>query len=115
MRGHESEIILFEASAEKLKKLGTVLMLSTERMGAKPVDLISRKEILYAEYTSTRDGAKEYETIKQNAHALLSVPKEQEQTKRYELNQSQIWSCGIVLTCQLFYSIIFYSIINIKL
>ena len=48
-------------------------------------DLAARKEALYAEYTAARSGAKEYETIKQNVDLLLSVPKEQEQARRREL------------------------------
>ena len=85
LRGHESEIILFEAAARELKKLGAVPLPSTESMKAELADLTSRKETLYAEYTAARKEAKEYETIKQNVDALLSVPKEQEQTRRHEL------------------------------
>lgn len=84
LRGHESEIILFEAAARELKKLGAVPLPSTESMKAELADLAARKETLYAEYTSARNEAKEYETIKQNVDALLSVPKEQEQTRRHE-------------------------------
>ena len=84
LRGHESEIILFEAAARDLKKLGAVPLPSTESMKAELADLAARKETLYAEYTSARNEAKEYETIKQNVDALLSVPKEQEQTRRHE-------------------------------
>ena len=85
MRGHESEIILFEAAARELKKLGAVPLPSTESTKAELADLTSRKETLYAEYISARNEAKEYETIRQNVDALLSVPKKQEQTKRHEL------------------------------
>ena len=85
LRGHESEITLFEAAARELNELGIVLLPSTESMKAELADLTSRKETLYAEYTSARNEAKEYETIKQNVDALLSVPKKQEQTRRHEL------------------------------
>ena len=85
LRGHESEIILFEASARELKKLGAVPLPSTEGMKKELADLAARKEALYAEYTAARSGAKEYETIKQNVDLLLSVPKEQEQARRREL------------------------------
>lgn len=77
LRGHESEIILFEATARELKKLGAVPLLpSTESMKAEHADLASQEETLYAEYNSARTEAKEYETIKQNVDALLSVSKE---------------------------------------
>ena len=64
LRGHESEIILFEASARELKKLGAVPLPSAEGMKKELADLAARKEALYAEYTAARSGAKEYETIK---------------------------------------------------
>ena len=38
-----------------------------------------------AEYRSARSEAQEYETIRQNVDALLSVSKEQEQQRRHEL------------------------------
>ena len=37
------------------------------------------------EYKTIRAEAQEYETVKQNVDALLSVPKEQEQEKRKQL------------------------------
>lgn len=43
--------------------------------------LVAKKETLLAEYKSTRAEAQEYDTVKQNVDALLSVPKEQEQEK----------------------------------
>ena len=36
-------------------------------------------------YKAARTEAQEYETVKQNVDALLTVPKEQEQQRRYEL------------------------------
>ena len=48
LRGHESEIILFEAAARELKKLGAVPLPSTESMKAELADLAARKETLYA-------------------------------------------------------------------
>ena len=47
--------------------------------------LTDQKGRLMAEYRSARSEAKEYETIRQNVDALLSVPKEQEQQRRHEL------------------------------
>ena len=68
-----------------MKKLGAVPLPSTEGMKKELADLAARKDALYAEYTAARSGAKEYETIKQNVDLLLSVPKEQEQARRREL------------------------------
>lgn len=48
-------------------------------------NLAAEKERLLAEYKAARTEAQEYETVKQNVDALLTVPKEQEQQRRYEL------------------------------
>lgn len=85
LRGHESEIILFEAAARELKKLGAVPLPSTESMKKELSELTAKKNALLAEYRTARSQAQEYETIRQNVDALLSVPKEQEQQKRHEL------------------------------
>ena len=85
MRGHESGIILFEAAARELKKLGAVPVPSAERMEKELAALTDQKAQLMAEYRSARSEAQEYETIRQNVDALLSVPKEQEQQRRHEL------------------------------
>lgn len=85
LRGYESEIILFEAAARELKKLDAVPLPSMERMEKELAALTEQKERLMAEYRSARSGVQGYETVKQNVDALLSVPKEQEQQKRYEL------------------------------
>lgn len=85
MRSHESGIILFEAAARELKTLGAVPLPSTERMEKELAALTEQKDRLLSEYRAARSEAQEYETIKQNVDALLSVPKEQEQQKRHEL------------------------------
>lgn len=85
MRGHETGIILFEAAARELKKLGAVPLPSAERMEKELAALTAKKDSLLAEYRTARSEAQEYETIKQNVDALLSVPKEQEQQKQHEL------------------------------
>ena len=85
LRGHESGIIIFEAAARELKKLGAVPLLSAERMEKELSELTVRKEALLAGYRAARSEAREYETIRQNVDALLSVPKEQEQQRRHEL------------------------------
>lgn len=85
LRGHESGIILFEAAARELKKMGAVPLPATEGMKKELAELTARKDTLLAEYRTARSEAQEYETIRQNVDALLSVPKEQEQQKRHEL------------------------------
>ncbi len=85
LRGHESQIILFEAAARELKQLGAVPVPTTESMKKELAELTERKDTLLAEYRTARSEAQEYETIRQNVDALLSVPKEQEQQKRHEL------------------------------
>lgn len=85
LRGHESEIILFEAVARELKRMGAVPLPSTESMKTELAALTGKKDTLLAEYRTARSQAHEYETIRNNADALLSVPKEQEQQRRHEL------------------------------
>ena len=85
LRGHESGIIIFEAAARELKKLGAAPLPSAERMEKELSELTARKEALLAGYRAARSEAREYETIRQNVDALLSVPKEQEQQRRHEL------------------------------
>ena len=85
LRGHESEIILFEAAARELKRLGAVPLPTTESMKTELANLNAEKERLLAEYKAARTEAQEYDTVKQNVDALLTVPKEQEQQRRHEL------------------------------
>ena len=74
LRGHESEIILFEAAARELKSMGAVPLPSTESMKSELAALAGKKDALLVEYRTTRSQAQEYETIKKNVDALLSVP-----------------------------------------
>lgn len=74
LRGHESEIILFEAAARELKKMGAVPLPSTESMKTELDALAGKKDTLLAEYRAARSQAQEYETIRKNVDALLSVP-----------------------------------------
>ena len=85
LRGHESNIILFEASARALKEIKIEKLPSDEKMKAEYEALASEKEKLYSTYKTTRQEAKEYSVIKQNVDALLAKPKEQEQGKFHEL------------------------------
>ena len=82
LRGHESEIILFESAARELKKLGAVPVPSAERMEKELAALTAKKDELLAEYRTARSKVQEYETIKQNVDTLLIGPKEQEQQRQ---------------------------------
>ena len=82
MRGHESEIILFEAAARELKRLNAVPLPTTEKLNAELVTLAAKKEALISEYRTARAETQEYEIIKQNVDALLSVPKEQQEKRK---------------------------------
>jgi len=84
LRGHESDIILFEASARALKEMKIDKLPSAEKMKAEHDVLAAEKETLYAEYKTARQEAREYGVIKQNVDSLLSVPKEQDREKSAE-------------------------------
>lgn len=84
LRGHESDIILFEASAKALKEIGIEKLPSAEKMKAEFDALAADKESLYGEYKTARQKAREYSTIKQNVDSLLSIPKEREPEKSAE-------------------------------
>ena len=82
LRGHESEIILFEAAARELKRLGAVPLPAAEKLEGELSELTVQKETLYAQYTAAKRQAKEYDTIKRNLDILL--PPEQNITHELE-------------------------------
>ena len=82
LRGHEREIILFEAAARELKRLGAVPLPAAEKLEAELSELTVRKGTLYAQYTAAKRQAKEYDTIKRNLDILL--PPEQSITQELE-------------------------------
>ena len=82
LRGHESEIILFEAAARELKRLGVVPLPAAEKLERELSELTVQKETLYAQYTAAKRQAKEYDTIKRNLDILL--PPEQSVTQELE-------------------------------
>ena len=71
LRGHESEIILFEAAARELKRPGVVPLPAAEKLERELSELTVQKETLYAQYTAAKRQAKEYDTIKRNLDILL--------------------------------------------
>jgi len=86
LRGHESKIILFEAAARELKRLGAVPLPSADRVNGELAELTARKDTLYAEYNASKQQLREMETIKQNIDALLPVQKEQEPKRSHEID-----------------------------
>lgn len=84
LRGYESDIILFEASAKALKEIRIEKLPSAEKMKAEYEALASEKEKLYSAYKIARQEAKEYSVIKQNVDSLLSSPIEKEREKTAE-------------------------------
>ena len=82
LRGHESEIILFETAARELKRLGAVPLPAAEKLEAELSELTAQKGTLYAQYTAAKQRAKEYDTIKRNLDILL--PPEQCFTQELE-------------------------------
>ena len=85
LRGHESKIILFEAAAKELKRLGAVPIPFADRVETELAELAARKETLYAGYIASKQQLREMETIKQNIDSLLPVQKEQEPKRTHEL------------------------------
>ena len=85
LRGHESKIILFEAAARELKRLGAVPLPPTDRMKAELAELTARKDALYADYTAARQQVKELETVRQNVDDLVSEPKEQDRQRDHHI------------------------------
>ena len=85
LRGHESKIILFEAAARELKRLGAVPIPSADRVEAELAELAARRDTLYAEYNASKQQLREMETVKQNIDSLLPVQKEQEPRRSHEI------------------------------
>ena len=82
LRGHETEIILFEAAARELKRLEAVPLPAAEKLETELSELTVRKGTLYAQYTAAKRQAKEYDIIKRNLDILL--PPEQNITQELE-------------------------------
>ena len=82
LRGHESEIILFEAATHELRRRGAGPLPAAEKLEAELSELTAQKGTLYAQYTAAKRQAKEYDTIKRNLDVLL--PPEQSITHELE-------------------------------
>ena len=85
LRGHESEIILLEAAARELKRLGAVPLPSVDSVQAELAELTARKNTLYADYSEAKRQIREYNTIRQNLDILVPAHREQEQQKQQQI------------------------------
>ena len=71
LRGHEGEIILFEAAARELKRLDAVPLPATKRLRAEMDELTARRTALQSEYKKAQREEREYDTLNQNVRILL--------------------------------------------
>ena len=78
LRGHEGEIILFEAAARELKHLDAVPLPATQRLRAEMDELTARRTALRTEYKKAQREEREYDTLRQNVESLLEKPREAE-------------------------------------
>ena len=76
LRGHEGEIILFEAAARELKRLDAVPLPATQRLRAEMDELTARKSALQSDYRKAQQKEREYDTLSQNVSMLLEQPKD---------------------------------------
>ena len=84
LRGHESDIILFETATKAIREKKLDRLPTFQTMKADYDALSAEKEKLYADYQKARDEVKEYNIIKQNVDSILAVPKETEQKRDQE-------------------------------
>ena len=76
LRGHVSEIILFESAARECKRLGAVPLPSTERMQAEMDALTARRAALTAERQKARREEQDYAAVRRNVEEFLSPPRQ---------------------------------------
>ena len=82
LRGHESEIILFETAAKALKQMGVSKLPDPVKLKQDYTALSEKKNKLYEEYREAKKQMQEYGIIKKNVDSILypsqSRAKEQE-------------------------------------
>ena len=82
LRGHESEIILFEAAAKALKASGVSGKLpDLAKLKADYKRLTAEKDGLYSEYGKLKKKLREYDTVKQNIDSILHPARGREEEK----------------------------------
>ena len=78
LRGHESEIILFEAAAKALKEMGVAKLPDTAKLKTEYAALSEKKTRLYGEYKQARKQMEEYGIIKRNVDSILNPSRNRE-------------------------------------
>ena len=82
LRGHESEIILFEAAAKALKQMGVAKLPDMEKLKTEYAAMTDKKSRLYDEYKRAKKQLSEYGIVKRNIDSVIypaqSKAKEQE-------------------------------------
>ena len=82
LRGHESDIILFEAAAKALKAAGVSGKLpDPAKLKAEYRRLSAEKDQLYAEYGKLKKQLREYDAVQQNIDSILHPTRGKEQEK----------------------------------
>lgn len=82
LRGHEREIILFEAAAKALKAAGVTGKLpDAAKLKEEHTRLTGEKEKLYADYDKLKKRLREYDAARQNVDSILSPARSMEQDK----------------------------------
>ena len=71
LRGHESEIILFETAAKALKEMGVSKLPDPAKLKQDYAALSERKNSLYEEYRKAKKQMQEYGIIKKNVDSIL--------------------------------------------
>ena len=85
LRGFESEIILFEAAARKIKKAGLTKLPSPEKLKAELDGLSARKTALQTELRKIQREEKECDIVLQNVGVLLDSPQLRPHLHNYEI------------------------------
>lgn len=82
LRGHEREIILFEAAAKALKAAGVTGKLpDMAKLKEDYARLVVEKDKLYSDYGKLKKRLREYDAARQNVDSILSPARGQEQDK----------------------------------
>lgn len=66
--------------------MNAVPLPAAQRLRAEMDELTARRTALQSEYRKAQREEWEYDTLRQNVEALLEKPREQIQTKQYELD-----------------------------
>ena len=74
LRGHEGEIILFEAAARELKRLDAVPLPAAQRLRAEIDERAARRTALQAELRKIQREEKEYDILRKNLSKLIRLP-----------------------------------------